>query len=130
MWSTLMSEEMLADLRDGERQLAELERAGTLAETDPAAANAILDRLEKERRTSADPRTARAMAKAEAEMKELVAKHGVVEAMRINRQRMDERRRQVQEAAVAARRTHWLTWVIGAIAVLYVILQIAWLVTR
>lgn len=126
VWSTLMSAEMLADVRDGERQLAELERAGTLAATDPAAATAILDRLEKERRTPKDPRAARAMAKAEAEMKELVAKHGAVEAMRIHRQRMDERRRQVQEAAAAARRTHWLTWVVGAIAVLYLIGQIAW----
>jgi hypothetical protein len=126
VWSTLVSAEMLADLRDGERQLSELERAGALAETDPAAATAILDRLEKERRTPADPRTARALAKDEAEMKELIARHGAVEALRIHGQRMDERRRQVQESALAARRTHWLTWVVAAIVVLYLIVQIAW----
>jgi hypothetical protein len=129
-WNTHMSSEMLADLRDGERKLAELERAGELAATDPAAASAILDRLEKERRPPTDPRVARAMAKAEAEMKELMAKHGVVEAMRIHNQRMNERRREFEESAMAARRTHWLTWVVAAVFALYLVVQIAWLVVH
>jgi hypothetical protein len=130
VWRTSMSAEMLADLRYGERQLAELERAGDLAKTDPAAAMEILDRLEKERRSQTDPRVARERAKAEAEINELIAKHGAVEALRIQQQRMDERRRQLAESAVAARRTHWLTWVVAGILALYLIVQIAWLVVQ
>lgn len=83
IWNSSMSATMLAELRHGEQQLAELERAGSLAQSDPAAAMAILDRLDKERRPS----------------------------------------------LWAARRTHWLTWVVAAIAALYLILQIAWLVS-
>jgi hypothetical protein len=130
VWRTSMSAEMLADVRDGERQLAELERAGALAESDPAAAMEVLDRLEKERRPPANPRVARELAKAEAEMQELVAKHGAIEAMRLQRQPLDERRRQLHESALAARRTHWLTWVVAAIAALYLVVQIAWLVVH
>jgi len=129
LWNSSMSARMLAELRHGEQQLAELERAGGLAESDPAAAMAILDKLDKERRPPSNPKVARELAEAEAEMKALVAEHGQSGALRLQGQRMEERRRKFEESLWAARRTHWLTWVVAAIAALYLILQIAWLVS-